>query len=202
MAAFPAAFRMWRWMHTSSFPKWAPKPTPPTCESRAVAAARALDSLAVVDASADGRVNFATAKAREFLDKYFCHGAHERLPACLVRWCHLQRHSGIPGNAAWIAQQGDEQLAIRVAGFQEDSVQLLFEQKHDGTVSICLRTLGLTPREAEVLLWIARGKTNRDIGMILQCQARTVCKHTERIFTKLAVETRTAAAAIAMQWTS
>ena len=190
---------MSRWMHTSSFPKWAPKPTPLACESRSVAAARALDSLAVVDASTAGRVNFATAKAREFLGKYFGHGGCERLPACLVRWCHSQRDSGISSNAAWIAQQGDEQLVIRVAGFQEDSVQLLFEQKHDGAVSICLEALGLTPREAEVLLWIARGKTNRDIGMILQCRARTVCKHTERIFTKLEVETRTAAAAIAIQ---
>lgn len=53
---------------------------------------------------------------------------------------------------------------------------------------------GLTPREAEVLAWVAAGKTNRDIASILAISPRTVTKHLERIFVKLGVETRTAAA--------
>lgn len=55
----------------------------------------------------------------------------------------------------------------------------------------------LTPRETEVLSWLAKGKTNRDIGDILGMSPRTVNKHLEHIFEKLGVETRTAAAAIA-----
>jgi DNA-binding response OmpR family regulator/DNA-binding CsgD family transcriptional regulator len=55
----------------------------------------------------------------------------------------------------------------------------------------------LTDRESEVLLWVARGKTNRDIGEILGLSPRTVNKHLEHIFEKLGVETRTAAAAAA-----
>ncbi|MES1927134.1 helix-turn-helix transcriptional regulator [Salinisphaera sp. T31B1] len=57
----------------------------------------------------------------------------------------------------------------------------------------------LTPRQAEVLLWISRGKTNRDIGEILDMKPRTVNKHLEHIFPKLGVETRAAAAATALQ---
>lgn len=57
----------------------------------------------------------------------------------------------------------------------------------------------LTPREAEVLSWLAKGKTNRDIGDILGLSPRTVNKHLEHIFEKLGVETRTAAVAIAGQ---
>ena len=56
---------------------------------------------------------------------------------------------------------------------------------------------GLTPREAEVLLWIARGKSNRDIGEILTLSPRTVNKHLERVYVKLGVENRASAAALA-----
>ena len=55
----------------------------------------------------------------------------------------------------------------------------------------------LTPREAEVLSWLAKGKTNRDIADILGMSPRTVNKHLEHIFEKLGVETRSAATAIA-----
>jgi DNA-binding CsgD family transcriptional regulator len=54
--------------------------------------------------------------------------------------------------------------------------------------------VALTPREREVLDWVAAGKTNRDIAAILGASPRTVEKHLERIYEKLGVETRTAAA--------
>ena len=53
---------------------------------------------------------------------------------------------------------------------------------------------GLTQREAEVLLWIANGKANRDIADILGLSARTVNKHLEQIYVKLGVENRASAA--------
>ena len=61
-----------------------------------------------------------------------------------------------------------------------------------------LAALGLSPREAQVLAWVAEGKTNGEIGIILGARPRTVAKHLERIFRKLGVETRTAAAASAL----
>ena len=60
-----------------------------------------------------------------------------------------------------------------------------------------LEVAALTPRETEVLSWLAKGKTNRDIADILGMSPRTVNKHLEHIFEKLGVETRTAAAALA-----
>jgi DNA-binding NarL/FixJ family response regulator len=60
-----------------------------------------------------------------------------------------------------------------------------------------LATASLTPRETEVLSWIAKGKTNRDVGQILGMSPRTVNKHLEHVFEKLGVETRAAAAALA-----
>ena len=56
----------------------------------------------------------------------------------------------------------------------------------------------LTGREVEVLHWVACGKTNRDIGDILGLSPRTVNKHLEHVYVKLGVETRTAAASVAL----
>lgn len=58
---------------------------------------------------------------------------------------------------------------------------------------------GLTLREAEVLLWITHGKSNKEIAEILEMSPRTVNKHLEQIFNKLGVENRTAAATIAVR---
>jgi len=51
----------------------------------------------------------------------------------------------------------------------------------------------LTPREIEILEWISRGKTNKQIGLILNISSRTAAKHLERIFIKLNVQSRTSA---------
>jgi DNA-binding NarL/FixJ family response regulator len=68
----------------------------------------------------------------------------------------------------------------------------------DGDEARLSRTFGLTEREAEVLLWTARGKSNREMSEILSISPRTVNKHLERIFTKLGVENRAAATSVAM----
>lgn len=58
---------------------------------------------------------------------------------------------------------------------------------------------GLTPREAQVLVLVARGKTNKEIATELVISDRTVARHMANIFTKLAVATRTAASAYAFE---
>ena len=62
-----------------------------------------------------------------------------------------------------------------------------------------LEGLGLTPREAEVLSWVAQGKSNPEIATILGIGVTTVKKHLEAIFMKLGVENRTSAAALALE---
>ena len=58
------------------------------------------------------------------------------------------------------------------------------------------RPVELTPREKEVLNWVASGKRNREIGLILGISTRTAQKHVQSILNKLNVETRCAAAAV------
>ncbi len=74
---------------------------------------------------------------------------------------------------------------------------LLLTLTPDSDTAQRLRDIALTPRETEVLSWLAKGKTNRDIADILGMSHRTVNKHLEHVFEKLGVETRSAAAAIA-----
>lgn len=69
-----------------------------------------------------------------------------------------------------------------------------------GSALTQLRAAGLTAREAEVLQWIAEGKTSREVGTILCCAPKTVDKHAERILKKLGVENRQAAAAEMHRW--
>ena len=66
-------------------------------------------------------------------------------------------------------------------------------------VKAALGSPELTPREAEVLLWISQGKSNHDIGVILGAKTGTICKHVEHIFSKLNVENRTSAAVVALE---
>jgi DNA-binding CsgD family transcriptional regulator len=76
---------------------------------------------------------------------------------------------------------------------------IVMQETSDASVLEALaQTFGLTAREAEVLYWVAKGKINRDIGDILGASPATVKKHLERIHAKMGVETRTAAAAMAI----
>lgn len=69
----------------------------------------------------------------------------------------------------------------------------------DGEEAIRLLTahLGLTPRQAEVLHWIAKGKTNEEISRILACSFHTVKTHISEIFHRLDVPNRAGAIAAA-----
>jgi len=69
----------------------------------------------------------------------------------------------------------------------------------DFSSAVPLESLGLTPREAEVLLWVAQGKSNADVATILSVSDKTVKIHLGHIYEKLSVETRTAAALIAVE---
>jgi DNA-binding NarL/FixJ family response regulator len=91
------------------------------------------------------------------------------------------------------------QLSVRNMGrVGIGETMLLLEQlSANASAPSRLTNAALTPRETEVLSWLAKGKTNRDIGDILGMSHRTVNKHLEHIFEKLGVETRAAAAALA-----
>lgn len=88
---------------------------------------------------------------------------------------------------------------LRTARRLQEAAKSAPDAMDDATLSARLTAaFSLTPREAEVLFWVIKGKTNKDIGDILGTSPRTVNKHLEHVFEKLGAETRTAAANIAM----
>lgn len=96
---------------------------------------------------------------------------------------------------------GENGIEIRVIGrISPDEVLLRVARTSPSQDEARLRArLPVTPREAEVLIWLTRGKSNRDIGEILGLSPRTVNKHLEQIYAKLGIENRSSAVAAALR---
>lgn len=93
----------------------------------------------------------------------------------------------------------DDLIQAIEARLERSARQAKREFKPDFSSVEPLVRLGLTPRAAEALLWVAQGKTNSDIATILGITESTVKKHVQEIFEKLAVETRGAATVRALE---
>ncbi|MDB6038401.1 MAG: two component transcriptional regulator, LuxR family [Verrucomicrobiales bacterium] len=90
-------------------------------------------------------------------------------------------------------------LAAIETRLRRAELQVKREFKPDFSSTKPLIALGLTPRAAETLLWLAQGKTNPDIAIILGITESTVKKHVQEVFEKLGVETRGAATVRALE---
>jgi DNA-binding response OmpR family regulator/DNA-binding CsgD family transcriptional regulator len=183
-------------------------------EARQAGQARnALDAFgyaSITVRASDGRLMWQTALARELLDAYFGRGAipvpRTFAPEPVVDWLH--RH--LPDAQAQIEPP---RLAIESAGRRltfslhqqtgdseggGDWLIVMREECDTAVIQAMRQSFKLTGREAEVLYWVVKGKINRDVADILGSSPATVKKQLEHVFAKLGVETRTAAAAMAI----
>jgi len=152
----------------------------------------------------DGRVRIATRLARQWLTTYFSHSGMrgKYLPEALRRWVKFQVTTvGRSGNflstrKPLVVEGPEDRLVVRLIPADGGSL-LLLQQQDTVPKPASLEALGLSRREAEVLAWVAQGKTDAAIGTILQLSPRTVAKHLEHIYDRLGVENRSAAAALA-----
>lgn len=156
----------------------------------------AIDAVshAAISLKADGTPLWQTRQAAEWLDKYFpgAQAALPSLPDIVTAW--LTQTMNAPDTAPLVIRQDSSKLHLSLSRRRRELLLLLEEQQVPTLAS--LDRYQLTPRELEVLNWVAKGKTNRDIADILGMSPRTVNKHLEHIFVKLGVETRAAAAAL------
>jgi CheY-like chemotaxis protein/DNA-binding CsgD family transcriptional regulator len=157
----------------------------------------------------DGKLMWQTPLARDLLQQYFGTSAPQTPPAVLT-W--LRQSVAVAGSQQGeparlvcpSATQGARRLSIRLhqqAGDSEgggDWLIIMREESEETVIQAISLSFKLTAREAEVLYWVVKGKINRDIGGILGTSPMTVKKHLEHVFAKLGVETRTAAAGMAM----
>lgn len=147
----------------------------------------------------NGRLLWSTPKAKELLSELFPAPADSSaaLPPAVVERLMRLRQEGSVAPRRSIIDVGSRRLEISVLS-RIGPDELLFRLTELNAVAeeqVLQQALQLTSRESEVLLWVSRGKANREIGEILTISPRTVNKHLEQIFVKLGVENRASAAA-------
>ncbi|HEU4487494.1 MAG TPA: response regulator transcription factor [Povalibacter sp.] len=148
-----------------------------------------------------GRLLWCTPKARQLLAELFPaqNELSASLPPTLMEHLMHLRHDGSRSTSR--VQVGGRQLEISMlSSIGPDELLFRLNEVIAGNEQQVLQqSLSLTSRESEVLLWISRGKSNREIGEILTISPRTVNKHLEQVFVKLGVENRASAAARAVR---
>lgn len=151
-----------------------------------------------------GDIRLATPLSRQWLATYFGRSTlrAKRVPEAIQRWVKSQtastRESGnlFSARRPLVVEREQTRLVVRLIPVHGGNL-LLLEQQRTVLVPTSLESLGLSSREAEVLAWVAQGKSDADIGAILRLSPRTVAKHLEHIYDRLGVENRSAATALA-----
>jgi DNA-binding response OmpR family regulator/DNA-binding CsgD family transcriptional regulator len=153
-----------------------------------------------------GGVLWCTPQTAKLLDLAFgdFHGEGDLLPPKVQEWLQKRTLSDIKSADSMIVLESDTsslKLQFSYVGqvAPEEILLRLVEGDIENDNLVLKRKLQLTQRESEVLMWIARGKSNRDIAEILSLSPRTVNKHLEQVYAKLGVENRAAAAALAVR---
>jgi DNA-binding NarL/FixJ family response regulator len=154
----------------------------------------------------DGRLVWQTALARQILQAHFDDWDGRRAPTPLLAW--LQREASRlgavegpiqPAPSLELEAQGRRlRFTLHEATGDGEWLLVLREADDAAVVEALMLAFRLTTREAEVLYWVGKGKTNKDIGDILGSSPATVKKHLEHVYEKLGVETRTAAVSVAL----
>ena len=151
---------------------------------------------AVLISNREGKILFATLQAQLLLSTFFPSTAIHQLPPEVQTWLTAQNNQ-TPLRVI-DKKRGEieiDQFPIATSG----SLSMMrIEHRNGDRGPGALLALGLTAREAEVLYWIAEGKTNPEIAIILESSVNTVKKHANNIFAKLGVEARTGAARAAL----
>ena len=162
--------------------------------TRVTSALRGLNG-AMLSILPDGSVRYATPEALNHLEHYFGSSSVAAAPTQRLRdW--LNRAARTPSTLPLVIEGEGSRLRVTLVSRERDGTcNLLLAEKRDSDAAKQLIELGLTPREAEVLIWVARGKTSGDIASILNTKPATVSKHLDHVYQKLGVENRTAAAA-------
>jgi DNA-binding response OmpR family regulator len=149
-----------------------------------------------------GKVVWATPQAQKMLSENLAPpspGEEFALSEPMLQWLAQMQGGKTKSKPQTASFPENEQLQLQYMGKlgpNEFLLRLAKDSSSDTPIEFSSE-LGLTTREGEVLSWLSKGKTNRDIAQILGLSPRTVDKHLEQIYAKLGVENRTAAAAIA-----
>lgn len=168
--------------------------------SQTISTLDAFGQAAIAITPQDGKIVWQTPLARQWMFNYFPEAsAVEATPIEVSKWLQHIQNTSLAPTSPLITSNASGRLTLTLADDSnyEHWVILLREESDAAHIEALINSFSLTKREAEVLYWTIKGKTNKDIGDILGSSPRTVNKHLEHVFVKLGVETRTAAASLA-----
>jgi DNA-binding NarL/FixJ family response regulator len=153
---------------------------------------------ALLAADKDGHILWATARAKTELTVVAAHAeGGALLPDDIISWLK-ERAADASASGEKTSVSSGLKFSFLAPLSPVETLLSVKRSKDTDEKAVLRERHGLTQREAEVLLWLAGGKSNRDIGEILSLSSRTIDKYLEQIYTKLGVENRTSAAAIAL----
>jgi len=155
-------------------------------------------SLCSMQVNKDGTVDWITPKALDLLEE--------------SGYSRVKLAAALPGLIRPVIESNAVKTSIELEGSMPQVIIELYERHPDGScvltlskqdsgskTDILMQEFSLTSREAEVLWWVAQGKSNKELALILGISPRTVNKHLETVFEKMMVENRTAAARMALK---
>jgi DNA-binding response OmpR family regulator/DNA-binding CsgD family transcriptional regulator len=162
------------------------------------AARQALDATDqyLVAATESGNIRWFTPQAYRLLESHLLDDGALRLPPDVAAW--LKNRASASQGVDYRDLGRDLRLSFVRTTAPGELLFKLSRRSDKENATILRARFGLTSRETEVVTWLSRGKSNRDIADILFLSPRTVDKHLEVVFAKLNVENRTAAAALVL----
>lgn len=168
---------------------------------------QALESLvgSIIALDSAGKVQFCSNLAEKYLESFFAHERpfHDGLPMTVKAWALRELASfgtdeiGIRPPQQLVARIGERTLYIRIANTREGDGCVLLLRAEDPALDLAkLSYFRLGARSTEVLYWLAKGKTNKEIAIILGMATETVKTHLKEIFLRLHIENRATAASM------
>jgi len=159
----------------------------------------ALSSVAVAEVDPRARILFATDKAAAHIAQYRSRDSlsPRMLPHPFCTWLlqNIANSTELTPFRPLILETAGKRVTVRLAALaSQHRYQMHFEEKTLVTAQQVASHFGLTPRQGEVLYWIAQGKSNEEIGLIIAARVRTIAKHVEQILSRIGVENRSSAA--------
>lgn len=156
----------------------------------------------LIVATANGEILEGDKAARWFFGKKLerpLGSAHAYLPAAVRQWLERATTARTSGIGPLELHEVDRRVVVTLGRCDGRQYFLLVREESASHAIERLRTTGLSPREAEVMHWVCEGKTNPEIGQILNVTTHTVNRHLEHILTKLGVDNRQKAIVLVME---
>lgn len=174
-------------------------------------AARLLQSIAdrtlgdagraAIAVGSGGGVAYASPGALDLLASYVPQWrTPDVLPEILLDWRTRERRRGLAPSRDLVLDGPEGRMEVRLLPSAEPAGHdvVLLREHRIGASLLALTGLGLSARQAEVLLQVARGRTNAEVARALHVSPRTIQKHLENIYDRLGVRSRAAATARAI----